>query len=366
MIHRSVVEQILELSRWAPSGDNTQPWRFEIIDELNVVVHGFDTRDHCVYDLDGRPSQISLGALLETMSVAASAHGLVTEMRRRAELSDRTPTFDVRFVPSSDGHIDPLVGSIARRSVQRRAMSVRPLTADEKHMLETSVGSDYRISWFESFRDRFLAARLMFSNAGLRLTMPEAYRVHCDVIEWNARFSEERIPDQALAVDPLTARLMRFVMRSWQRVEFFNAYLAGTWLPRVQMDLIPGLACAAHFVIRARRKPIAVDDFVAAGRAVQRLWLTATQLGLFQQPEMTPLIFSSYVRRGIPFTTVFKLQIKARHLESEARRIVGADIDLAVWMGRIGAGAAPVARSIRRPLNQLMYSEPTHAELVRL
>ena len=65
MSNYGVMEQILDLARWAPSGDNTQPWRFEIIDALTVVVHGFDTRDHVVYDLDGRPSQISLGALLQ-------------------------------------------------------------------------------------------------------------------------------------------------------------------------------------------------------------------------------------------------------------------------------------------------------------
>jgi nitroreductase len=29
-----ICEQILDLARWAPSGDNTQPWRFEIKGEL--------------------------------------------------------------------------------------------------------------------------------------------------------------------------------------------------------------------------------------------------------------------------------------------------------------------------------------------
>jgi len=48
-----VIEQILDQARWAPSGDNTQPWRFEIKGPLHVVVHGSDTRRHCVYDLDG-------------------------------------------------------------------------------------------------------------------------------------------------------------------------------------------------------------------------------------------------------------------------------------------------------------------------
>ena len=57
----AVLEDILDQARWAPSGDNTQPWRFEVRGARHVVVHGFDTRSHCVYDLDGHPSQLSLG-----------------------------------------------------------------------------------------------------------------------------------------------------------------------------------------------------------------------------------------------------------------------------------------------------------------
>ena len=66
---------ILDAARWAPSGDNTQPWRFEVISDRKLIVHGHDTRDHCVYDLEGEASQISLGCLLETMAIAASAYG---------------------------------------------------------------------------------------------------------------------------------------------------------------------------------------------------------------------------------------------------------------------------------------------------
>ena len=71
-----VVERILDIARWAPSGDNSQPWRFEICSPSHVIVHAFDTRHHCVYDLQGHASQLSVGALLETIRIAASVHGL--------------------------------------------------------------------------------------------------------------------------------------------------------------------------------------------------------------------------------------------------------------------------------------------------
>ena len=354
MIDGTVIEQILDLARWAPSGDNSQPWRFEAIDDSHVVVHGFDTREHCVYDLDGRPSQVSLGALLETLSIAASGHGLRMQAERRANWPDCTPTYDLRFDLTADRPVDPLIAAIPVRCVQRRPMSLRALTQQQKQALEHAVAPDYRIIWFEGIHDKLRIALLMFHNAKLRLTLPEAYPTHRAIIQWNSRTSEDRIPDQALGIDPITARLMRFALGSWRRVEFLNRFLAGTWMPRLQMDLMPGMACAAHFVIQAQREAHTTDDFVAAGRAVQRCWLTATTLGLFQQPEMTPLIFARYVRNGIGFTAQRGLQQFADELEAATSSLIGPEVAHAVWMGRLGAGATPTARSTRHPLAQLM------------
>jgi hypothetical protein len=353
----STLEQILDLGRWAPSGDNTQPWRFEIVDDSTIVVHGFDTRDHCVYDLDGHPSQISLGALIETIAIAASSHGLAMTASRRADMPDTTPTFDLRFAKDDRLVPDPLVAHIRDRSVQRRPMRTRALTAAEKQSLEASVGNGYSLVWLEGAGIRFKAARLMFANAKLRLTMPEAYRVHRDIIEWNARFSEDRVPDQALGVDPMTAKLMRRVMHSWERVRFFNTYLAGTVAPRLQMDLIPGLFCAAHYVLRASRPAKTIDDYVSAGRALQRFWLTATSLGLAMQPELTPLIFGRYVRNGLVFSTEAGMLPLAQSLAARLDALIGASTaEHAVFMGRIGAGPAARSRSMRRSLDSLMLA----------
>ena len=354
MASADTLEQILDLARWAPSGDNTQPWRFERAGELHVVVHGFDTRDHCVYDLTGHPSHISLGALLETMRLAATAHGLRTDCERRQGLPETQPTFDVRFAPDAAVAPDPLLPFIPKRSVQRRAMSTRSLTEQEKRELETAAGAGFRIQWLEGRARKLEAARLMFDNARLRLSMPEAYEVHRAIIQWNSRFSEDRVPDAALGVDALTAKMMRFVMHSWDRVAFFNRYLAGTVAPRIAMDLVPGLACGAHFALRSVALPKTVDDYVEAGRAVQRVWLTVTRLGLVQQPEMTPLIFAGYIREGIRFTRVKAIEDDARRLVPRLEHLLGADWPHAVWLARVGQGPLPSARSTRLPLARLM------------
>jgi nitroreductase len=349
-----ILEQILELARWAPSGDNTQPWRFEVLDARRLVIHGHDTRDHCVYDLDGHPSQMSIGALLETMAIAASTFQLAMRSMRHTDTPDTAPTISIEFIAAPEMQADPLADAILSRSVQRRALSRRPLTAREKSALAAALPAGYQVHWIEGSQ-RTAAARLMFHNAKLRLTMPEAHQVHRAIIEWQARYSEDRIPDQALGADAITTRLMRWVMQDWKRVHFFNTWLAGTLAPRLQMDLIPALACGAHFVLTTEIPPHRLDDYIAAGRAMQRFWLTATAQGLQMQPEMTPLIFSRYVREGRKFSSTAGMQAQADALSRRGALLVGQPHwDAAVFMGRIGAGAAAQARSLRRPLRELL------------
>jgi len=349
----SVLEQVLDLARWAPSGDNTQVWRFELLGALHVAVHCHDTREHCVYDLDGHPSQISYGSLFETLAIAASGHGLRAAITRRNDSLDQRPVFDVHLTPDAAIEPSPLISAITRRSVQRRPMSTRMLTQAEKQALQACVGDQYAVMWLEGFSAKLRTARLMFNNAKLRLTMPEAYETHRKIIHWGVTHSPDRVPDQALGVDAMTLKLMKWAMVSWKRLATMNR-LMGTAAPRMQMDFVPGIACAAHFVIKSKRQPVTIDDYVAAGRALQRFWLTATDLGLQMQPEMTPLIFSKYVREKTRFTETVSLHRLAASLERDTAALIFNDSNFPVYMGRVGAGKAPAARSERKPLSELM------------
>ena len=350
---RPIVD-ILELARWAPSGDNTQPWRFEVIDDHHLIIHAYDTRDHCVYDLDGHPSQIAHGALLETLAIAASGHGLRALVSRRPDSPDTHAEYSVDLVPDSQVLPDPLLPYIKQRSVQRRPMRTTQLIEEQKRALQQAVGNLYTVRWFEGGARRWQLAKLMFDNAKLRLTMPEAYAVHREIIQWQARFSEDKVPDQALGLDAMTLRLMRWVMASWQRVRFFNTWLAGHLTPRIELDLLPGLFCAAHFAIVRNKALLTADDYVEAGRAVQRFWLTATSLGLQLQPEMTPVIFGRYVREGTPFSRMPGATGTAAKLGSRLEAIMkDVPVSQVAFLGRIGTGKAAYSRSLRVPVDRL-------------
>ena len=352
-MNRQTLLEILDLARWAPSGDNTQPWRFEIVSDAHIAIHGHDTRKHVVYDFDGHASHMAHGALLETVRLAATRFGLKADWHIRDGCPDDNPVYDVRL-QSGDICEDPLVSFIETRCVQRRPMRTTPLSTVQKNALRASVGNTYTLQFLESFKERLAVARLLWHNAHLRLTCPEAFHVHREVIEWNARFSNDRIPDQALGVDAMTTRIMKWVMQSWERVTFMNRYLGGTIAPRVQMDFIPALACASHILIRPERAPTSVEDYVHAGVALQRLWLTASSLGLHLQPEMTPLIFRWYVSAERPISRLAKINEAAARLSDRFEQLAGADKDTPyVFFCRVGSSLPPKSRSLRKEVATL-------------
>ena len=353
----TALEEILDLARWAPSGDNSQPWRFEIVAPDHVVVHAFDTRDRCVYDLEGRASQLAVGALLETMRIAATLHGVTLRIARRSDAPEERPLIDVHLEPSAQTAVDPLAAVIRERSVQRKPLSTAPLGAEARRRLEESVGPAHHVVWFEGWRRRASMAWLAARSAKIRLTTPEAYAVHREIIAWGCRYSDDKVPDQALGADPLTVRSMRWVLASWPRVQTMNRFFGGTVLPRLQLDLLPGLRCAAHFALVAREPATHIDACLAAGAAVQRFWLTCTALGLQLQPQHTPLVFADYARRAVPFTRV----VGARRRAAAVARLLDGRLGAAkaqntVFLGRLGRGPAPRSRSLRLPLERLLWS----------
>jgi molybdopterin/thiamine biosynthesis adenylyltransferase len=352
----TLAEKVLDYARWAPSGDNTQCWRFELINESSFIIHANDTRDHVVYDLDGHSSHLAHGILLETINIAASKFGYKCNVSHDLS-NERLLKFTIQLIEDNQITESSLLPFVKVRAVQRRAMGTRILSGSERKELEDCLPVGLSVKWFESFDDKLSIAKLNFCNAKTRLTMKEAYAVHKEIIEWKAQFSETKIPEQALGVDWGTARLMQWMFKSWDRIAFANKFLAGTFLPRIQLDFIPSLKSSAHFAIQADKKIVATEEYIEAGKAIQRFWLTTTKLGFGFQPEQTPVIFSKYLNNDITFTEDTKVISNAKKGKKMFEALL-TNAENTVFLGRIGRAASPKSRSIRRPLSELIIKKP--------
>ena len=356
----SELEQILDLARWAPSGDNCQPWRFEIAGndkiKVRILVEG-ETNN--IYDYaNGQPTLLAAGFLLETMRIAASRFGRSVRwayLGKEDAGNGRTQhLIEVELPRDRALAEDPLLPYLTIRSVDRRPYRMHRMTREQKAELESVLGDELRIEWRESLRERLSFSRLSATATDIRLRLRETYDVHRRILDMNRRFSPDGIPAVAIGFDPLTQRAVRWMMQEWRRLDFANRVLWATAIPRIELDLVPGISCAAWFVM-FRKRPVAPGDeirsLLRAGERLQRFWLTATRLGLAMQPELAPLCFIHYGKSGSPISA-------SSRFSKLKKRAAGCmpEISEVVFLGRIGAPkrTAPVGRSIRRSLTELL------------
>src|SRR5882762_4077485 len=113
------IDRILDAAHWAPSGDNAQPWTFE--------VHGENRFDVCVrveagnvYEYrHGEPTLISAGTLLENIAIAAPSYGKRSRWRYQG-LAGGVHRIGVELEDDPAATENPLFDEIQRRSVDRR------------------------------------------------------------------------------------------------------------------------------------------------------------------------------------------------------------------------------------------------------
>lgn len=355
-VRTRAIERILDAARWAPSGDNKQPWRFDILGDDTVSVQVAPPDPVNVYEYrNGEPLVLAAGMLVETIRIAATAHSRTTTWTQDANASP--PRITLRFTEQVSLPIDPLFSSIGLRTVDRRRYRMRTLTTCESSQLTQSVAGVLALDWYTGLKQRWQFARLSASATWIRLQMKEAYSTHREAIDWERRLSPNGIPAGALGLDSATISLMRWAMRDWSRLEFLNR-LGGATTPALQMDYIPIISSSAVFVMRPLSGNLNgdADRTIKIGQAIQRFWLTAARLGLAVQPALATLIFADHGNDLVCSKPT--IREKAAVLAQSFRVVTGHSPRGVVFMGRVGEPLSSLAacRSTRRPLSEMMNS----------
>jgi molybdopterin/thiamine biosynthesis adenylyltransferase/nitroreductase len=351
------IDEILHAARWAPSGDNEQPWHFEKLGQQAILVHLARRDASNVYHYrDDEPNILAAGMLLENLRIAAAANGMRVDWR----VDGGPDPFRIHVQFVVDGTIvpDPLYAALGQRSVDRNRYRVRKLTDTERLALEATLGSELQIDWYPTAAARWRFARLSAQATDVRLRAPETFPIHQRIIDWDTNLSPTKIPAGALGLQKRTLRIMRWGLKDPGRTRLLNR-LGGTVSAALEMDYVPILSSAAAFTLRftsTNRETSKIEQVLQAGIRIQRFWLTAARLGLALQPALAVLIFSHYGQNELPFTADAAVLAKAKRLAQNFRQVFGAGPDDFVFMGRIGEPLRRqgVSRSVRKSVAELM------------
>lgn len=348
------IEKIADIARWAPSGDNSQPWRFEFLDPLTMNIHSFNLSKSTVQDFQGNYSQFSLGALFENLRIAATKEGQLFIEQLSSDPKHLIYKATLKKVASQ---LDPLFNSLLNRCTNRFPYSLKAISYEDKQNLAEQLDTGWKLNWFDSINDKIKIGSMLFTFD--LAAEPEI----SGIIEWNCKSSKFRLADETLGLSPLNLWVARNIFSSKTRIEWFYKRLGGKYSSAMLGFFIPAIRSAAHFTLESSSPLKTPADFIKAGEQFERVWLKASQLGLSLQMESGPVIFSRYIREGMqPYPEIEKQQ----HLIKLNRKFDAFFKERAeniVMISRIGYANPPKAKSDRHSLKDLIYKEQEFEQL---
>jgi hypothetical protein len=283
----------------APSGDNMQPWRFDIGAE-RLEIYLDEQRDPSPMNSGQRMSLVACGAAAESANIAAHAMGWNTQLTIDEHQDATRRVASVRLidrpgVPPADFEMDLLHNRVSNR----RVYDGRELAGSTLRALErtASPNDGVGIHWVG---DRFHIARLasliargdaaMFAIAAVRQAFLKNVRFDLPA---KAQASEG-LPMASLelgAADRIAMSSLRYVPNSVFRMT------GGPKIFGSHARKLVGSASGLCLVTVDENIP---NPEVAVGRAMLRAWLALTDNGLAAQPMMTLPVLQNTLRLGTP------------------------------------------------------------------
>lgn len=345
------LREILEEAVRAPSGDNCQPWRFQIKGDT-VGIIDLPGRDTSLFNYRQRASLVAHGALLENLTIIASARGYATDVTLFPDTSEPQLVATVLFRPAPP-KVNPLYDAIKVRCTNRRLYDGTPLTDDERGALAAfSEGRDGRLILTGNDDEKaFLAGvaalndRLVFENGNLHSFL-------FDHIRWSddeARQTRDGLDIKTLDLAPPDT-LAFPLLKHWPLVKFLNSF----GISRIVAGNARKLALSSSALGLILIPGTSAADYVNAGCLLERIWLEAARIGLSFQLTTGITFLMQKVQEG----DTSGLTAPHIALILEARRKItarfGVTSETIAIMFRIGKSLPPSARSLRIPVDELI------------
>lgn len=343
------LKSIVALAARAPSGDNTQPWKFAWDGRVLTVLFDPAKARH-VLDAGFSAAKISLGCVLESIAIAASRFGFVIDSEI-LELRQEPQGAAARISFLADGRgPDALLDAIPKRTTDRRLFQKGKMPGEDLRQVWDKFGQRdvAQVHYVEAIPGDVID--YIISAENLVAIHPAIFP---DTLQW-VRFSEGEIertedgmPWRGAGIDffqyPIL-RLVRAVPAAFPLVS--RAGMKQIYAMRVKQLLqsSAGLFCVS---VREQGPSVLVD----AGRLAMRLWLRLTQLGYGVQPLTISSLSIYNAEIGVLDEDSRRL-FGARYAEGERilrRAFAIPDDSMPVWMFRTGRSSPlPAAWLTRR------------------
>ena len=152
MIRRQTIEDILNLAVCAPSGDNCQPWKFEVSDN-KIDIFNVPDRDKALYNFRQSGSMVAHGALIENIFIITSKLGYEGHLSFPPAKEKNDLVASLTLTESKPKE-EPLYNFIKIRTTNRKLYKKHCLPLEIKENLLNSVIGKGRVVLIEDEKQK--------------------------------------------------------------------------------------------------------------------------------------------------------------------------------------------------------------------
>ena len=353
-LDRATVRWLLAQGTLAPSAHNAQPWRFRFAGDRLQCWHD-PARDLPSLDFQHGATWLAFGALCENIALAARSIGWAATATLFPDAGNPRLVAALSFA-SCAPETDPLFPAVVTRVTNRRRGSRAPLSESSSRALEqatadASAGARLQLVHERPALDELGA--LMGACDRICLLNPA---IHHDAMH-GYRWTPEKVLEHRDGLDVATMEMTAsdraglLLLQQWRVPECLAQIGGGRALEDVAVQTVASASAVGLVTVPGTDGAA----YFQAGRAVQRLWLTATTHALALHP-MTglPYLFARLERGGGEGLAPHE-QRQLAQLRDRYRRLFDTSTDRAeAFLFRLSLAEAPTARSLRRPLDDLL------------
>ncbi|MBI2514757.1 nitroreductase family protein [Candidatus Wolfebacteria bacterium] len=337
------IQKILEAGVRAPSGSNSQPWKFRVKDNV-IDVLALPEKDHPILNFKYRGTWLAHGALIENMAIASSEMGYRADIKIFPDKSN--PNLTARIaLESSASKDEPLYKCIFERTTNRKPYESHPLKMEDKIALLESIAGRGDFRFTEDPDKLKILGEAVAVNEIVMFENPLLHRLVFEEIVWTEE--EERKRGGGLYVKTMELKPpQRFALK------FFKYWTIMKLLNKLGAAMAIAKDNAQNYAAASLMGIVAVEDndedFISAGRLCERIWLEATRLGL--NLHLITGIF--FLRQRILRGEISEFSQEHIELIKDAYEKTASIFDvnegLIALLVRIGYDGEPSARSMKK------------------
>ncbi len=355
------VRALVHFATLAPSGGNCQPWRFSWDGKRLRLVHDV-ARSRSLLDYHDLASWLAFGAAAENVALAAAGMGLEVAVDLAPEPRDAAVVCDLRFAARhalASAGAAALAAAIPERVTNRKLSPRAPVGRDAGEAL-LRVAAEIPGAALHLVEDPERLAELgevLGRGDRLRFLSRTMHREMMEEVRWTAdevRRTRDGLDVTTLELTGADLTGLR-VMSSWAAMDLVGRLGGGRALERPARKAIAAASAVGLVSVHGRTR----EAHFAGGRAMQRVWLEATALGLAFQP-MAAL---TYLFARLELGGGEGLSVGEIATLGELRGRFSAVFPDAAGRGepmlfRLARAPPPTARALRRPTTDVLELEP--------